>query len=133
MAGSSKPPLRLRWSGLALGVLTLAWLPLEDTHTVYLTSLSLLWSTWLAGWFSARPRVRAWLASGGWAFALLGAAAGLFSAPAAVGLVIFKAGLHAHGFVDFSLTQLYQLLIRTPIWSVLGAAAGWLVSRVFQK
>lgn len=133
MAGSSKLPLRLRWSGLALGVLTLAWLPLEDTHTVYLTTLSLLWSAWLAGWLAHRPKVRVWLRSGNWTNSLLGAAAGLFSAPVALSLVIFKAGLHAHGFVDFSLNQLIQLLIRTPIWVLLGAVAGWVAYRFGQK
>ena len=133
MAGSSKLPLRLRWSGLALGVLTLAWLPLEDTHTVYLTSLSLLWSAWTAGWLAARPRVRAWLASGGWVFALLGAAAGLLSAPVAVGLVIFKAGLHAHGFLDFTLFQLTQLLLRTPIWVAAGGVVGYGAYRFGKK
>jgi len=133
VAGSSKLPLRLRWSGLALGALTLAWLPVEDTHTLYLTIISLLWSAWLAGWLSAQPKVRAWLQSGGWAFALLGAAAGLGSALAAVGLVIIKAGLHAHGFVDFSLFQLTQLLARTPIWAVVGGLAGWVVSSFWQR
>ncbi len=134
VAGStSKLPLRLRWLGLTIGVLTLAWLPLEDTRTYFLTVLSLLWSVWTAGWLSTRLRMRAWLTSGGWAFVMLGAAAGLLSAPAAFGLVIFKAGLHAHGFVDFSFSQLTQLLIRTPIWVAAGGVVGWVVFHFRQK
>lgn len=130
MAGSNKLPLWLRWSGLALGTLTLAWLPLEDTQTAYLTIFSLIWSAWVAGWLSTRPKVRTWLGSGSWAFALLGALAGLLSAPVALSLVVFKAGIHSHGFLDFSNYQLSRLFSRTPIWAVIGAAAVWAVSRI---
>jgi hypothetical protein len=130
VAGSSKLPLWLRWFGLALGALTLAWLPIEDTHTVYLIIFSTLWSAWVAGWLSTRPKVSAWLSSSGWGFVLLGAVAGLVSASVAVGLVVFKAGIHAHGFLDFSNYQLARLLSRTPIWVALGAALGWVVSRI---
>ena len=129
MGVSIKLPLWLRWSGLGTGVLTLAWLPVEDTQTLYLTVLSLLWSAWTAGWFATRPRLEGWLV-GRWQFALLGAGAGLLTAPVALSLVLFKAGIHAHGFLDFSVFQLTGMLLRTPFWVVVGTLVGLVISRM---
>jgi hypothetical protein len=128
---SSKLPLWLRWSGLGTGVLTLAWFPIEDTQTIYLTVLSLLWSAWMAGWLATRPRVRGWLV-GRWRFPLLGAGPGLLTAPVALGLVLFKAGIHAHGFLDFSVYQLTGIFARTPIWVILGCVVGIVIYQLDQ-
>ena len=127
MGGSIKLPLWLRWSGLGTGVLTLAWLPIEDTNTLYLTILSIMWSAWTAGWLASRPEGRDWLA-GQWRWALLGAGVGLGTAPVALGLVLLKAGMHAHGFLDFSSYQMTGMLLCTPIWMVVGGLMGLAIS-----
>ncbi len=127
MGSPNKLPLWLRWSGLALGAVTFLWFPIEDTNTAVLTVLALLWSGWGVAWWGIRRP--ATVSSGGRA-AAAGALAGLLSLPAGLLLVIIKAGLHAHGFLDFSTTQMGNFATRTPLWAVVGALVGWLVYRL---
>jgi hypothetical protein len=44
-------------------------------------------------------------------------------------LVVLKAGLHGHGFLDFSFYQLGSLLVRTPLWVALGGLGGWMFGK----
>lgn len=62
----------------------------------------------------------------GWAnrLAWLGGAAGLLYLPLAIVFILIKAGLHGHGFLDFSLFQVGRLVSYTPLWGALGASVG---------
>lgn len=126
MGSSNNLSLWLRWSGLALGALTFFWFPIEDTNTTALTVLGLSWSAWGAAWWGTRHPER--LSRAGQT-AAVGLLAGVFTLPVGMLLVVIKAGLHAHGFLDFSTTQLRAYAARTPLWAVLGALAGWLMYR----
>jgi hypothetical protein len=100
------------------------WLPIEDTSTTYVIPLAIGVCAWLA--------VRAFLRIGLQLHyhILIGALAGLAVAPLAAFLMIFKSGLHAHGFPDFTLEQLWAVLLTSPYWGsaglILGALVGWL-------
>jgi hypothetical protein len=129
VARSNKLPLWLRWIGLGAGALTLVWLPIEDTRTSFLTILAILWTVWTGAFLSIRPKLRAWFGGGQWRGTTFGAGVGLLVFPVSLGLVFFKAAVHAHGFLDFSGSQLLGLLNLVPVWVAIGALAGWVVGK----
>lgn len=119
----------LRWWGLAAGGLTLFWLPVEDTTLTWLGLLAAGWGVWLAGWVAERVGYRVRGLSAAWRRVLAGGLAGLLLPLAALLLVLVKAGLHGHGFLDFSFYQLGWLLVRTPLWVALGGLVAWVVGK----
>lgn len=129
MATYPKIPLRLRWWGLLLGMFTLLWLPIEDVTTTYLVVLSVAWCAWLA----ALAAWRGWLAQKRWRIVWLGGLAGLCIFPVELAFIIFKAGIHAHGFLDFSLYQISRLARLTPLWCMLGGLLGAVISRATKQ
>lgn len=63
-------------------------------------------------------------------YAGAGLVAGLAVSLVAVTLISFKGGLHGHGFPDFSLVQVRDVILSTPWWAVAGlltalATGGW--------
>jgi len=126
---SNQLPLWLRWWGLAAGAVTLFWLPVEDTTLIALGLVSAAWVVWLAGWIDLRSWLRERLPDNVWRKVLAGGVAGLLLPLVALLLVVLKAGLHGHGFLDFSFYQLGKLLVRTPIWVVLGGLGGWIAGK----
>ena len=98
----------LRWGGLLLLGLLLAWLPLEDVHVGAALTLAALFGLWLYGRLISERRPSA-LAHLGWA-ALAGAVVPVM----ALVLMVFKSGLHAHGFSDFSVAQMVAVLALIP-------------------
>lgn len=110
----------LRWLGAAWLLLFLLWLPFEDTTIRFPVGLAL----GLGAWLALRPR-RLWSTLGGVLPAALFTAAWLGSLPAlALALMLFKGGLHAHGFPDFTLGQAGQLLRAVPVCALLGGVLG---------
>jgi len=118
----AKTPLILRWWGLFLGGITLFWLPVEDVTTTYLTILSLAWCAWLGVW----TYWRGWLTPKKLRMVWLGVFAGLCVFPVEITFILFKAGLHAHGFLDFSIYQIGRLAALIPLWLILGGVSGTL-------
>lgn len=120
---------RLRNAGLILGTLFLIWLPNEDTDTRYVISLAVGSCAWLGARVVLSRRIDAGMA----VFASIGLLAGLVVSLAAVVLISFKGGLHGHGFPDFALVQVQEVLNSTPWWAAGGLAAGlaigWNVNR----
>jgi hypothetical protein len=55
---------------------------------------------------------------------LVGAAAGIATAPMVILLMIIKSGLHGHDVPDFTFTQIISILWRAPFWMVGGALVG---------
>jgi hypothetical protein len=116
--GSSKPklPLAFRWAIIGWGLVTFIWLPFEDTTALFLLLLSVGWCILLAGWlankFSQEVKIILSL--------FIGALSGLLIFPAALALALLKAGLHDHGFLDFSTSQLMGIARSTPIWMIIG-------------
>jgi hypothetical protein len=125
--GSSKTglSLALRWASIGWGIITIIWLPFEDTTTIFLQLLSLGWCAWFAGWVTCKfaPRSKTVV------LILIGGLSGLLIFPVALTLTILKAGLHGHGFLDFSTSQLTGIARSTPIWVIIGL----LVSAAFQS
>jgi hypothetical protein len=119
-----KSPLSIRWTGILWGLVTIIWLPIEDSSTFYLIAISAGWSAWSAArWIHPRSRSidsrRA---------LLVGAGAGVLIFPFAMALTGLKAGLHDHGFLDFTNSQLLDIAKATPLWAAIGAliSALWL-------
>jgi hypothetical protein len=60
--------------------------------------------------------------------------AGWFGLAAPVGalfLLVFKSGVHSHGFPELPLSLLSRLLRQIPIWVLVGFLFGFLVERGF--
>jgi hypothetical protein len=121
MASSDlKGRLILRWVGICLAILLFIWLPIEDTNVVFVLLLSAGFCSWIAArWCQAVDRSTSPSRA-----VLVGAVLGLAVTPFALILVVVKAGVHAHGFVDFTNEQLILILKSTPIWVLLGASVG---------
>lgn len=119
MAAEARPR---RLAGLALGALSLLWLPAEDVHAGMPLGLAAGYCAWGAWALWAR---RGWR---GGRLVALGAATGLAAAPLAAVLMVFKSGLHAHGFPDFGPRQLLEMLATTPAWAAAGGLAGGLAA-----
>lgn len=110
-----------RISGLLWGLAFLLWLPQEDQTPQAALMLAAL-AAGLGLWRG--------LAGGtpGWKWAGWGALAGLGVAPLAVGLILVKSGLHAHGFLDLGPRALLAMLLAGPGWGLGGALAGGLAA-----
>jgi len=104
---------------------TFFWIPIEDVNMVWLTAIAVVWAAWLGVWATWRGVLAGWR----WRLALLGAGAGLLFFPLAIAFILFKSGLHAHGFLDFSLYQISRLAWMTPVWMVFGGGAGAILTR----
>ena len=107
---------------IGLSIFFIFWLPIEDTS--FVPGLVFAWL---------------WLAAGGiwWRYRLsgqgkpvklisLGLVGGLLVSPLAVFLLLFKNALHAHGFPDFSFSELITVIYLTPIFVLIGLIIGWL-------
>ena len=125
MANSKKLPLWLRWWGLLTGAVSIFWLPIEDTTLTMLGLISAGWGIWLAGWLFQPSWFQLTRLNGWQRNAIGGGLSGFLLPLAALLLVLVKAGLHGHGFLDFSFYQLGWLLVRTPLWVGLGGLGGW--------
>lgn len=124
MAPSSKPPLYLRWWGLLWGIVTFFWLPVEDVRIIYITVISVVWCFWLGFYAAWRGLLGKWRLRLFW----LGIFSGLLFLPVSFMLILFKAGLHGHGFLDFSFYQIGRLALLTPVWAALGGVVGKILS-----
>lgn len=113
----------LRWSGAVWVALFLLWLPLEDTSTWPAQILAALGITW--------GYVRFFGAAGskGWTWVRRGLVVGLAVPILAVLLLVFKTGLHGHGFPELPLPRLAAPLTWLPVW----LAAGLLFSFFWQR
>ncbi len=121
---AASPAGWVRVAGLALIAVSLFWLPLEDTTSRY--PLLISGTAALLGFFAVpafRPGSDPCLIPPSRA-TLIGALAGLAVAPGAVFLMVFKSGLHGHGFPDFTAAQLATVLQLTPILGLAGGAGG---------
>lgn len=122
---SHKLPLWLRWWGLLNGAVTLFWLPVEDVLFSFISLLSAAWCLWFGGWLWVRFGDR-------WGTVFRGVAVGGVSGavffPVVVVLAVFKGGIHAHGFLDYSNFELEKLLSFTPATVLGGMILGGLLS-----
>ena len=130
IAQKSAPAKKSNWlqaAGALWMLAFLVWLPFEDTKT----SLALVLAAGACLWLGLRrlmhPHPTKWL-RGLVAGALLGAATPLL----AIVLMALKSGLHAHGFADFTLRQLWEVTSLVPIGAVAGSLAGigaWAIAK----
>jgi hypothetical protein len=117
----------LRALSLLLGALVLFWLPIEDTSIRAPLLLAAAASTLLALHTYYRLRSGRSRGAAGGTIVLAGLA-GLAVGPLAVLLMVFKSGLHGHGFPDFSPAELLQVLQDTPRWTLAGLLIGALLA-----
>jgi len=119
----------LRKAGLILGTLFIIWLPTEDTDTRYVIPLAVGFCAWLGARVVLLRNGTVGIAT----YSVIGLLTGLGVSIVAVALIGFKGGLHGHGFPDFALVQVQDVLNSTPWWAVggiaVGLAIGWNVNR----
>lgn len=116
-------PRALRAIGAGWVLLFLLWLPFEDTQIFFPALLAMDLGIWLVlrGW-------PLWIRLSDVAVAALSAAAWLGSLPLlAVALMMFKSGLHGHGFGDFTVSQVQIALYAVPVCALLGGLLGAVV------
>ena len=110
--------LRLRGLSLALGVVILFWLPIEDTHLTFATMLAyaicFLGTPLVGNKWQLTSRMYPWA----------GFLGGLCVGPVSFMLMVFKIGLHNHGTPDFTLDQLFRLLFLAPTGAISGFLFG---------
>lgn len=115
-----RSPAVLRALGAGWLIFFLIWLPFEDTHIVLPLILAIDLCVWLAlrmwpFWSTLGDVFVAALAAGAWL-----AAIPVFT----LGLMLFKGGVHGHGFPDFALRQFGLVMLAIPVCAALGAMLG---------
>ena len=123
VANSNKSPLWLRWWGILWGIITLLWLPIEDIDTTKLVLVAAGWAIWLGVKLAAGT----FLSAVPWRLVWIGILSGFTIIVLVFALVLFKAGMHHHGFLDFSFWQLGRVVRQTPWWVLAGGLAGGMV------
>lgn len=114
--------LRWRWAMIGLAIALLLWLPLEETHLVWILMFACLISLLVA--VRVLLHVHPSFIRAIWLPPLTGLGAGLLITPLALLLMAFKSGLHGHGFPDFTPGQVSGLLRATPLWVLAGLLVG---------
>lgn len=119
----SRASLWLRVLSLLLGAIVLFWLPVEDTNLRGPIVLGAIGAA-LAGLhlYHRLQQVRTPVPV--FHTIVLGGLAGLAAGPLAVALMVFKSGLHGHGFPDFSTAELWRVLSNAPRWGLVGLLGG---------
>jgi hypothetical protein len=112
----------VRISAFLLGIIALIWLSIEDVNVSGVAILSGAICLWTALWIMIRP------VGGGKMIilrhSLVGMGAGFAIAPLAILLMALKSGLHGHGFPDFTVAQMQEVLSRTPYFAFSGLLIG---------
>jgi hypothetical protein len=125
-------PLRMRLIAILLGMVSLFWLPFEDSSPTAALLIAVVLCAWVAAYVLAKaqnPFSRVLLRS-----VLVGTLAGAAVTPLAIFLMAFKTGLHSHLAPDFTLQQFLSVIYRGPIWLIGGFLIGlgsgvWLSAR----
>jgi hypothetical protein len=117
----------LRAAYFVTGVVLLFWLSYED-RTLQTPLMVAVWVVVLIGlglWVRVRsaPCQKIWSR-----YPLVGSLLGALIPPLAVLMTIFKSGLHAHGFLEFTTPELASVLQLTPSLALGGLALGMGVS-----
>lgn len=117
----------LRWGGFLWLASFLAWLPFEDVGvgaTIILAALG-------AFWIFVKSTLGWPVESGYLRFYLFGILIGAATPLAAVFFMIFKSGMHSHGFSDFTFTQIFSALSIIPLGIIGGLVFSWVVIRAY--
>lgn len=127
MADSKAPSIqniRLGWLGLVVTGGIIIWLRLEDVGGKHALLLGFGLSIW--GWvLAAVKRGVVWRAS---AYAVLGTLIGFFTPFMAILIIVFKGGIHGHGYLDLSIYEIRDILRSAPSWGIVGAASGFILN-----
>lgn len=116
--------IRLGWFGLSIAGGFIFWLRIEDIGGKYALILGAGISIW--SWSQV------WLKRGiNWrtpSYGIIGALIGFSTPFVAILIIIFKGGIHGHGFLDLSIIEIRDILQSAPSWGVFGAAGGFILN-----
>lgn len=131
--GTLEPQMRaMRLAGLLLGIGILLWIPFEDTTTswvlVFALAICCLWGVKMYG--SQKVLGSMGVSIRG---AFFGVLSGLLVSPLAVGLMVFKSGVHGHGFSDFSGAQVQAVMGLLPYFALSGLGLGFILARLVHR
>jgi multisubunit Na+/H+ antiporter MnhE subunit len=121
-----KPDYRARFLLLAYGLVLFIWMSLEDNGTFTVSLLG-------AGLATALILYQTLERIGGKELSMrffiplfvgIGALIGAASSFATIMLMFFKTAWHGHGFPDYPLELMRDMLFRLPIWAMVGGLIG---------
>lgn len=121
--------LGLRWVAIGIGALLFFWLPVEDVELNAVLGYSGLIALWGGSYYLVSQTSNLNLKMFAWAGVLAGLAVG----PLGVFLIILKGGLHAHGYLDFSLGQIMGILSLMPLWGFGGLISGIFAGIIYRR
>jgi hypothetical protein len=133
-----KPDYRARFFLLGYGLVIFIWMSLEDNGTLTVSLLGVGLATALI-LYQTLERI------GGKALAMrfyfplligLGALIGAASSLTTILLMFFKTAWHGHGFPDYPLELMRDMLFRLPAWALAGSLLSFaliLLLRVIEK
>jgi hypothetical protein len=128
-----KPDYRTRFLLLGYGLVLFIWMSLEDNGTLTVSLLG-------AGLATALILYQTLEGIGGKALSMrfffglcigLGALIGATSSLATILLMFFKTAWHGHGFPDYPLELMRDMLFRLPAWALAGGLLGLGLSFVY--
>jgi predicted permease len=102
-----------------MGFLVLLWLPIEDHNFVAATLLA------FAICFIGTVSIVAKRKTISRKFSWMGFLGGFCVGPVSFMLMVFKIGLHSHKVPDFTIPQLFQLILIAPVWALSGLLVGY--------
>jgi multisubunit Na+/H+ antiporter MnhE subunit len=121
-----KPDYRARFLLLGYGLVLFVWMSLEDNGTLTVSLLG-------TGLATALILYQAFERIGGKELSMrffvglfvgLGTLIGMVSPLATILLMFFKTAWHGHGFPDYPLELMHDMLFRLPAWALAGGLLG---------
>jgi glucose-6-phosphate-specific signal transduction histidine kinase len=110
-----------RLVAFAVGFCMMIWLSFEDTNERWVIVFALLSAALITAYLLEKyqERLISW-----WLYTLFGCLGGILVTLAAILLMSIKTGLHSHSSPEFTLEQFTSVILRTPVWMLVGLLFG---------
>lgn len=107
---------------MLLGIMVLAWLPVEESSVLGALVVAGLICTWAGTWLLLKTD--SYRKHGILRYILIGGGSGFLVALLAILLMAIKTSIHGHGVPDFTVEQMQSVLSRMPYFIVGGVLVG---------
>ena len=99
----------------------LIWMSFEDTNERWVIFFALLAAALVTAFLLEKyqERLISW-----WLYTLLGCLGGILVTLAAILLMSIKTGLHSHSSPEYTPEQFTSVILRTPVWMLVGFLTG---------
>ncbi len=107
---------------MLLGIIVLAWLPVEESSVLGALVVAGLICTWAGIWLLLKTD--SYGKHGIFRYMLIGGGSGFLVALLAILLMAIKTGIHGHAMPDFTVEHMQSVLSRMPYFIVGGVLVG---------